>query len=67
MMAGEIPAEYEEEALKAQAVLVRTDIYRQIQEGKGETPVRGAFWDREDMRKSLGQQRRRDLTEKNAG
>lgn len=52
VMAGEIPAEYEEEALKAQAVLVRTDIYRQIQEGKGETPVRGAFWDREDMRKA---------------
>lgn len=51
VMAREIPAEYAKEALKAQAVLVRTDIYRQIQEGKGSEPVQGAFWDREDMEK----------------
>ena len=66
VMAGEIPAEYEEEALKAQAVLVRTDIYRQIQEGKGETPVRGAFWDREDMRKAWNS-RENAFYKKNAG
>lgn len=54
VMAKEIPADYGKEALKAQAVLVRTDIYRQIQEGKGQTAVQGEFWDRDEMKKAWG-------------
>ena len=54
VMAKEIPAEYEKEALKAQAVLVRTDIYRQIQEGGGNAVVQGEFWSREEMKKAWG-------------
>lgn len=66
VMAGEIPAEYEEEALKAQAVLVRTDIYRQIQEGKGETPGPRGILGQGGYAQGLEQQRKCILQE-NAG
>lgn len=54
ILAREIPADYEEEALKAQAVLVRTDMYQQVQEGGGETALSGEFWDREQMHEAWG-------------
>lgn len=36
VLAKEIPADYTEEALKAQAILVRTNVYMKIQEGGSE-------------------------------
>ncbi|MFQ7156171.1 MAG: SpoIID/LytB domain-containing protein [Merdimonas faecis] len=54
VMAKEIPADYEKEALKAQAVLVRTDIYRQIQTGGNKEAVQGNFWNREEMQEAWG-------------
>ena len=40
--------------LKAQAVLVRTDIYRQIQTGGNKEAVQGNFWNREEMQEAWG-------------
>lgn len=54
VMVKEIPADYDKETLKAQAVLVRTDIYRQIQEGEGKAVVQGEFWNREEMKDAWG-------------
>ena len=43
ILAKEIPASYEKEALKAQAVLVRTDVYRKIRESGKDTVLEEGF------------------------
>ncbi len=49
ILAKVIPADYEEEALKAQAVLVRTSIYRSIHENGTDVVLTEKFWTRDDM------------------
>lgn len=53
-LAKEIPATYEKEALKAQAVLVRTTVYGQILESGSSTVLPDEFWTTEEMRKQWG-------------
>lgn len=54
IMAKEIPADYEKEALKAQAVLVRTDIYRKIEKEGSRAVFDTSFWTREQMEEAWG-------------
>lgn len=54
VLARAIPANYEEEAMKAQAVLVRTDIYGKLQEGGTNAVLEEAFWDKEEMEEAWG-------------
>ena len=54
MLAKEIPASYEEEALKAQAILVRTDVYKKINESGSDTVLEGDFWTQKQMEKAWG-------------
>lgn len=54
VMAREIPASYEIEALKAQAVLVRTEIYKALEEQGSGAALEEAFWTQEDMEKDWG-------------
>ena len=56
-MAKEIPADYEEEALKAQAVLVRTSVYKSIKEGGTQVLLEDDFWTEEEMRQQWGDSR----------
>ena len=53
-MAKEIPADYEEEALKAQAVIVRTSVYKRIKEGGTQVVLEDDFWTEEEMRQQWG-------------
>lgn len=53
-MAKEIPADYEEEALKAQAVIVRTSVYKSIKEGGTQVVLEYDFWTEEEMRQQWG-------------
>ena len=53
-MAKEIPADYEEEALKAQAVIVRTSVYKSIKEGGTQVILEDDFWTEEEMRQQWG-------------
>ena len=53
-MAKEIPADYEEEAMKAQAVIVRTSVCKSIKEGGTHTPLEDDFWTEEEMRQQWG-------------
>ncbi len=53
-LAKEIPADYNGEALKAQAVLVRTTVYGQILEAGSSTVLPDEFWTTEEMRKEWG-------------
>nr|WP_303183196.1 SpoIID/LytB domain-containing protein [Lachnoclostridium phocaeense] len=53
-MAKEIPAAYEEEALKAQAVIVRTSVYKSIKEGGTQVVLEDDFWTEEEMRQQWG-------------
>lgn len=53
-LAKEIPVSYDKEALKAQAVLVRTTVYGQIRESGSSTVLPDEFWTTEDMRKQWG-------------
>lgn len=53
-LAKEIPVSYGKEALKAQAVLVRTTVYGQIRESGSSTVLPDEFWTMEDMRKQWG-------------
>lgn len=53
-LAKEIPASYEKEALKAQAVLVRTTVYGQILEAGSGTVLPDEFWTIDEMRKQWG-------------
>ena len=49
ILAKEIPPEYEMEALRAQAVLVRTDIYAKIQASGSEGLLKETFWTQKKM------------------
>ena len=54
IMAKEIPADYNKEALRAQAVLVRTDIYRKIESEGSDAVFSEPFWTREEMEQTWG-------------
>lgn len=54
MLAREISAECEEETLKAQAVIVRTTVYKEIEEKGEKCVLEGRFWTREDMKRQWG-------------
>ena len=53
-MAKEVPASYEEEALKVQAILVRTTIYKQLKEEGSQTVLADDFWTEEEMKEEWG-------------
>lgn len=53
-LAKEIPISYDKEALKAQAVLVRTTVYDQIRESGSSAVLPDEFWTTEDMRRQWG-------------
>ena len=54
VLAKEIPASYEKEALKAPAVLVRTDVYRKIRESGKDTVLEEGFWTQKQMEDAWG-------------
>lgn len=54
LLAREIPADYESEAIKAQAVMVRTKIYKEMQENGSDTVFTEEFWTQTDMEKAWG-------------
>lgn len=54
VLAREIPVNYEEEALKAQAVLVRTGIYSKIGENGSDAILEEEFWTKEQMEEAWG-------------
>lgn len=54
ILACEIPADYEAEAIKAQAILVRTKLYKYIEENGSDCIFSEKFWTREQMEKAWG-------------
>lgn len=54
ILAKEIPADYKIEALKAQAILVRTQIYAQLKENGKDAELEESFWTREQMEEAWG-------------
>ena len=54
IMAKEILPGYEKEMLKAQAVLVRTDVYRRIEQEGSEAVVEDSFWTQKQMEETWG-------------
>ncbi len=54
IMAKEVSPDYEKEMLKAQAVLVRTDIYRKIEKEGSDTVLTDSFWTQEEMEQAWG-------------
>lgn len=54
ILAREIPASYKNEALKAQAVLVRTGVYGEIEEKGSDGILEEEFWTREQMEDAWG-------------
>ncbi len=54
ILAKEIPADYEKEALKAQAILVRTEVYGKIQAGGENVALDRDFWTRDQMEEAWG-------------
>ena len=54
ILAREIPADYKKEVLKAQAILVRTEVYAKLQEEGKEAVLEESFWTREQMEESWG-------------
>lgn len=54
ILAKVIPADYDKEALKAQAILVRTDIYGKLTENGSNTILEDSFWSRQQMEDSWG-------------
>lgn len=54
ILAKEIPVSYKKEALKAQAILVRTDIYGKIQNGGSNTVLEDSFWTQKQMEEAWG-------------
>lgn len=53
-MAREIPVSYEREALKAQAVIVRTTVYAQIGDNGSQTIFDEGYWTTDEMREQWG-------------
>lgn len=64
VLAKEIDADSELEALKAQAVLVRTSIYKTIQEEGSEIILTGEYWTRTQMKNNWGSGEYSELYEK---
>ncbi len=54
IMAKEVLPEYEKEMLKAQAVLVRTDVYRRIEKEGSGAVLEDSFWTQKEMEKAWG-------------
>ena len=54
ILAREIPASYETEAIKAQAIMVRTKIYKEIQENGSDTVFTEEFFTKSDMEEAWG-------------
>lgn len=54
ILAKEIPVDYKIEALKAQAILVRTEVYARLKEGGPDTELEGSFWTKEKMEEVWG-------------
>lgn len=54
LLAREIPASYEPEAIKAQAIMVRTKIYKELQENGSDTRFTEEFWTQSDMEEAWG-------------
>lgn len=54
IMAKEVLPDYEKEMLKAQAVLVRTDVYRKIEKEGSNTVLKDSFWTQKQMEKAWG-------------
>ena len=54
IIAKEVLPEYEKEVLKAQAVLVRTDVYRRIEQEGSDTVLNEPFWTQKQMEKAWG-------------
>lgn len=53
-MAKEIPASYEEETIKVQAILVRTAVYKQLKEEGSEAVLADDFWTEKEMKEEWG-------------
>ncbi len=53
-LAKEIPIDYEKEALKVQAVLVRTSVYKKIKESGSNVMLEDEFWTIEEMKEQWG-------------
>lgn len=54
ILAREIPLSYEADAIKVQAILVRTKIYRSIEENGSEKPLEEEFWTKSQMEEAWG-------------
>ena len=54
VLAKEIPASCEKEALKAQAILVRTDVYSKLESGGKDAILEESFWDQKQMQEAWG-------------
>lgn len=54
ILACEIPSDYEIEAIKAQAILVRTKLYKSIQENGSDYIFTEKFWTRNQMEEAWG-------------
>lgn len=54
ILAKEIPAFYEEEALKAQAILVRTSIYMRLESEGTDAVLEEEFWTKKQMQDAWG-------------
>ena len=54
LLAREIPASYEVEAIKAQAIMIRTKIYKALHEEGSETVFTEEFWTKSDMEDAWG-------------
>lgn len=54
ILAREIPTTYEAEAMKAQAIMVRTNIYKEMQENGEVSALSGESWTKADMKEAWG-------------
>ena len=54
VVSAEMPANFEEEALKAQAVLVRTEVYRAIRDAGEGQKLEEEFWTEKQMKSAWG-------------
>lgn len=54
ILAKEIPADYKKEALKAQSILIRTEVYEKLQSSGSDAVLEQEFWTREQMEEAWG-------------
>lgn len=64
ILAKEIPVSYELEALKAQAILVRTAIYMKLENGGTDIVLEESYWTKEDMQEAWGASKYADYYDK---